>query len=67
MLSTIGVDSAEDLFKHLPDDTRLKRPLNIAPGKSEYEISEYFRARGAENGTNYVSFLGAVCTTITAP
>jgi glycine dehydrogenase subunit 1 len=59
MLSTIGVDCVEDLFKHLPEDTKLNRPLNIAPGKSEYEIAEYFRARGSENGTDYVSFLGA--------
>ena len=37
----------------------MKRPLNIAPGKSEYEIVDYFRARGAENANGYASFLGA--------
>ena len=59
MLSTIGVKSLEDLFSHLPEEVRLKRPLDIAPGKSEYEIVDYFRARGAENANGYASFLGA--------
>ena len=44
MLDTIGVSSAEDLFAHLPAETRLREPLGIAPGKSEY---------------GYASFLGA--------
>src|SRR5277367_4762561 len=59
MLSAIGVDSLEELFSHLPDAVRLKRPLDVAPGKSEYEIVDYFRARGAENANGYASFLGA--------
>jgi glycine dehydrogenase subunit 1 len=59
MLDTIGVSSAEDLFAHLPAETRLREPLAIAPGKSEYEIVDYFRARGAENADGYASFLGA--------
>ena len=29
------------------------------PGKSEYEIVDYFRARGDENANGYASFLGA--------
>jgi len=59
MLSSIGVNSLEDLFSHLPAEVRLKRPLEIAPGKSEYDIVDYFRARGAENANGYASFLGA--------
>jgi len=59
MLDTIGVSSAEDLFAHLPAETRLRRPLDIAPGKSEYEIVEYFRERAAETANGYTSFLGA--------
>jgi glycine dehydrogenase subunit 1 len=59
MLDTIGVSSAEDLFAHLPAETRLREPLAIAPGKSEYEIVDYFRARGAENANGHASFLGA--------
>jgi len=59
MLSSIGANSLEDLFSHLPAEVRLKRPLDIAPGKSEYDIVDYFRARGAENANGYASFLGA--------
>ena len=59
MLSAIGANSIDDLFAHLPAEVRLNRPLDIAPGKSEYEIVEYFRARGDENANGYASFLGA--------
>ena len=59
MLSAIGAPSLEDLFSHLPPEVRLNRPLNIAPGQSEYEIVDYFRARGDENANGYASFLGA--------
>src|SRR5580700_9353224 len=59
MLSAIGANSLEDLFSYLPPEVRIKRPLAIDPGKSEYEIVDYFRARGAENANGYASFLGA--------
>src|SRR5216684_2660690 len=59
MLDTIGARSLEDLFAYLPPEVRLNRPLAIAPGKSEYEIVDYFRARGAENANGYACFLGA--------
>jgi glycine dehydrogenase subunit 1 len=59
MLSAIGASSLEELFSDLPPEVRLARPLNIAPGQSEYEIVDYFRARGEENANGYASFLGA--------
>jgi glycine dehydrogenase subunit 1 len=59
MLDACGVSSAEELFAHLPDAVRLHRPLELAPGISEYEIVQYFRDRAAENATGYASFLGA--------
>ena len=59
MLSAIGASSLEELFSHLPSEVRLARPLNIAAGQSEYEIVDYFRARGEENANGYASFLGA--------
>jgi glycine dehydrogenase subunit 1 len=59
MLDLIGVQRIEDLFEHLPAEVRSDRPLAIAPGLSEYEIVDYFRARGAENANGYASFLGA--------
>jgi glycine dehydrogenase subunit 1 len=59
MLSAIGVDTLEDLFAHLPDDVRFQGTLDIPPGRSEYEIVDYFRARGAEAAPDHASFLGA--------
>jgi glycine dehydrogenase subunit 1 len=59
MLAACGVQDAEDLFAHLPEDVRLKRDLALPPGLSEYEIVDYFRRRGAENAGAYASFLGA--------
>jgi glycine dehydrogenase subunit 1 len=59
MLAACGAQSLEDLFSHLPADVRLNRPLALEPGKSEYEILDYFRARGAQNANGYASFLGA--------
>src|SRR6202140_1471939 len=59
MLNACGVSTTEELFAHLPEAVRLKRPLNLAPGISEYEIVEYFRSRAAENANGYACFLGA--------
>ena len=59
MLATLGVEHLEDLFAHLPEQVRLNRPLNLEPGISEYEIVDWFKARAAENGNGYASFLGA--------
>src|SRR5665811_250443 len=59
MLDACGVSSPEELFAHLPEAVRLNRPLNLAPGISEYEIVDYFRDRAAECAIGYASFLGA--------
>src|SRR5205085_12217351 len=59
MLEACGVNTPEELFAHLPEAVRLNRPLDLAPGISEYEIVQYFRDRAAENANGYASFLGA--------
>jgi glycine dehydrogenase subunit 1 len=59
MLVVCETNTMEELFASLPPEVLLKRPLNIEPGKSEYEILDYFRARGAENANGYACFLGA--------
>jgi glycine dehydrogenase subunit 1 len=59
MMDACGIDSPEALFAHLPEAVRLRRPLDLAPGVSEYEIVDYFRRRAAENSNGYASFLGA--------
>jgi glycine dehydrogenase subunit 1 len=59
MLQACGAGQAEDLFAHLPDHIRLKRPLALAPGRSEYEIIDYFRGLAERTANGYASFLGA--------
>lgn len=59
MLAAIGARSEEDLISYLPADVRFDARLNIADGKSEYDIVDYFRQRAAESALGYASFLGA--------
>src|SRR5580698_20075 len=59
MLDTLRVSRIEDLFSHLPKEVLFERTLDIPAGKSEYDIVDYFRARGARNANGYASFLGA--------
>jgi glycine dehydrogenase subunit 1 len=59
MLEACGANSLEDLFRHLPTEIRLKKPLKLPPNKSEYEILHYFNQLGAQNANRYASFLGA--------
>jgi glycine dehydrogenase subunit 1 len=59
MLDAIGASRIEDLYAHLPPGVRFTGALDIPPGKSEYEIVEHFRQRGAENANCFASFLGA--------
>ena len=59
MLAALGMERPEDLFAHFPADLRLDRPLDIPDGQSEYQIIDYFKARAAESGEGYASFLGA--------
>jgi glycine dehydrogenase subunit 1 len=59
MLDTIGASKLEDLYAHLPEEVRFPGALNIPSGKSEYEIVDYFRARGSENANAHANFLGA--------
>ena len=59
MLQAIGATSLEDLYSYLPPEVRFERALHIPAGKSEFEIVDYFRARGGEAASGYASFLGA--------
>ncbi|MGB2628301.1 MAG: aminomethyl-transferring glycine dehydrogenase subunit GcvPA [Candidatus Acidiferrum sp.] len=59
MLADIGVKSIEDLFLAIPEQYRLKNPLNLPGPLSESEVIQYFQARANENAVGYTSFLGA--------
>ena len=59
MLAAIGVKSVKELFTSIPDQYRLKQPLNLPGPMSEAEVIGYFQQRAAENSVGYTSFLGA--------
>ena len=59
MLEACGLNSLEDLYSYLPEEVKIKRPLDIPAGVSEYEIVDYFKARASEMANGYASFLGA--------
>jgi len=58
MLETIGAQSIEELISQtIPNDIRLKTPLNLAPAMSEHEFLNHIQTLGAKN-KNYKTFIG---------
>lgn len=58
MLQTIGVDSIEQLvYETLPDDIRLKAPLNLDPAMTEYEFANHIQELGKKNKV-FKSYIG---------
>lgn len=50
MLETIGVSSIDELIEQtIPSSIRLKKPLTIAKGLSEFEYHRHLKALGAKN------------------
>jgi len=50
MMKTIGVDSIDQLiYETLPDDIRLKSPLNLDPAMTEYEFLNHIQQLGSKN------------------
>ena len=59
MLEAIGLGSADELFDSIPEDLRLKRPLNTPAALSEIELLDLFEQMGARNaGARRISFMG---------
>src|SRR5437870_5011791 len=60
MLQAIGVGSIEELFSGVPQDLRLKRPLDLPPALSEMELAQHLQALAAKNSHigQKVCFLG---------
>ena len=64
MLTFIGVDQVEELYREIPERLRLKRPLDLPePYRSEYDLERYVHGILAKNVTcdDYLSFLGGGC------
>ncbi|HEY3294314.1 MAG TPA: aminomethyl-transferring glycine dehydrogenase subunit GcvPA [bacterium] len=61
MLREIGVSSLDELLTNVPDALRLKRPLDLPPGKSEWEVTRAMTALARKNlhSADLTSFLGA--------
>lgn len=58
MLKTIGVDSIDRLiYETLPDDIRLKAPLNLEPAMTEYEYLNHIQKLGNKNKV-FKSYIG---------
>ena len=58
MLQTIGVESIEQLvYETLPDDIRLKAPLNLDPAMTEYEFANHIQELGKKNKV-FKSYIG---------
>src|SRR5882762_4699887 len=60
MLAAIGLGSAEELFDSIPENLRLRDPLNTPVALSEIELLSRFEEMGARNaGARRTTFLGA--------
>jgi len=60
MLKSIGAKSIDELFNLVPDELRLKRPLNLPPALTELELTQHLSALAAKNASprTHLCFLG---------
>ncbi|MDX6646475.1 MAG: glycine dehydrogenase subunit 1 [Miltoncostaeaceae bacterium] len=60
MLEAIGVPSIEALFRDVPEEVRLRRPLDLPPPMGEVELADHMAALAALNTDqdSELSFLG---------
>jgi glycine cleavage system P protein (glycine dehydrogenase) subunit 1 len=61
MLEEIGVGSLDELFAEIPESLRLKREIDLSPGRSEQEVFEELSELAARNrhSDEEITFLGA--------
>ncbi|MGE0821874.1 MAG: aminomethyl-transferring glycine dehydrogenase subunit GcvPA [Candidatus Binatia bacterium] len=61
MLATLGVQSVDALFAHVPETLRAQAAINLLPGQSESTVRTRLSALATNNriGPDTVSFLGA--------
>jgi glycine dehydrogenase subunit 1 len=60
MLQAIGVASIDELFASVPDELRLKRPLDLPPALCELDLAQHIQELAAQNSHigQKVCFLG---------
>ena len=61
MLEHLGLSSTEDLLETVPEDVRLRRPLDLPPALSEPDLKRLLSTMAARNNNidSTISFLGA--------
>jgi glycine dehydrogenase subunit 1 len=61
MLGAVGVESTDELFAGVPEDARLNRPLDMAPGMSEIDLARHIGQLAGANipASLLVNFAGA--------
>jgi glycine dehydrogenase subunit 1 len=61
MLEHLGLRSMEDLLEPVPEEVRLRRPLNLPPALAEPDLKRLMTAMAAKNKSldRVISFLGA--------
>lgn len=59
MLREMGLKSLEDLFVSIPQEVRLKTPLDLPQAMTEPELLEEFGSYAGKNASGMLSFLGA--------
>jgi glycine dehydrogenase subunit 1 len=61
ILQTIGLNSIDQLFDDIPEDLRLRKPLNFPTSKSELEVRTYLKNLADKNCSldDLTCFLGA--------
>lgn len=61
MLRAIGAATMEDLLTAIPEDVRLRRPLDLPPALNEADLKRAMLQMAEENADldHYISFLGA--------
>jgi len=60
MLETIGVKTVDGLFDQIPETLRTRRPLDLPPPMTEWELSKHLHALASKNATTWthLSLLG---------
>lgn len=63
MLDSIGAQSIAELFQQIPNEHRLKRPINLPPALTESQLRRHLVATLSKNKTaeHNLNFLGAGC------
>ncbi len=61
MLDYLNISDTSELFNDIPDEVKMKRPLNLPPAMAEMALERHMASLAAKNRTtaDLISFLGA--------